>query len=153
MTFVSLFLFGLLSTEYPENYFSFLIILPDLDYRNIFILALKFRKNLIQILFTILCIYIFYLANSPSACILCLMVLQNWCHSVTQNSPQWLPFLLIAISNDVHKNPGPPFQNSFFTFMQWNVNSIAKDNFQRVRLIEAHNCISSRLCKKVLSAT
>ena len=25
--------------------------------------------------------------------------------------------------------------------MQWNVNSIAKDNFQRVRLIEAHNSI------------
>ena len=25
--------------------------------------------------------------------------------------------------------------------MSWNVNSIAKDNFQRVRLIEAHNSI------------
>ena len=25
--------------------------------------------------------------------------------------------------------------------MSWNVNSLAKDNFQRVRLIEAHNSI------------
>ena len=29
----------------------------------------------------------------------------------------------------------------FFNFMSWNVNSIAKNNFQRVRLIEAHNSI------------
>ena len=31
--------------------------------------------------------------------------------------------------------------HSFFNFMSWNVNSIAKDDFQRVRLIEAHNLI------------
>ena len=30
---------------------------------------------------------------------------------------------------------------SFFTFMYWNANSIVKDNFQRFRLIEAHNSI------------
>ena len=28
-----------------------------------------------------------------------------------------------------------------FTFMSWNVNPIANDNFQHVRLIEAHNTI------------
>ena len=39
------------------------------------------------------------------------------------------------------KNCGPPFHNSFFNFMSWNVNSIAKDDFQRVCLIEAHNSI------------
>ena len=49
--------------------------------------------------------------------------------------------LNIILSNDIHQNPGPPFHNSFFTFMPWNVNSIAKDNFQRVRVIEAHNSI------------
>ena len=66
---------------------------------------------------------------------------QTWCQSLTKNSPQWLHILLIALSNDVHQNPGPPFHNSFFTFMSWNVNSIAVDNFQRVRLIEADNSI------------
>ena len=52
-----------------------------------------------------------------------------------------LPILLIILSNDNHLNPGPYFQNNFFNFMSWNVYSLAKDNFQRVRLIEAHNSI------------
>ena len=43
------------------------------------------------------------------------------------------------MSNDVHLNPGPHFQNNFFNFMSWNLYSLAKDNFQRVSLIEAHN--------------
>ena len=37
-------------------------------------------------------------------------------------------------------NPGPYCQNNF-KFMNWNVNSLAKDNFKRVRLIETHNAI------------
>ena len=65
---VSLLLVWLLSAESPENYNSILIILPDLDYRNIFSLALSFRKVLFQIFFTILSIYIYILATTPSAC-------------------------------------------------------------------------------------
>ena len=53
--------------------------------------------------------------------------------------PNWLTILLIILSNDVQLNPGPSPQN--FNFMTWNVNSIAKDNFERVGLIEAHNSI------------
>ena len=52
---------------------------------------------------------------------------------------QWLQIILIALANDVHLNPGPQFQNNFFNFMSWNLNSLAKENFQRIRLIEAHN--------------
>ena len=66
------------------------------------------------------------------------MVFQIWCHTCTKNVPHCLPSVL---SNNVHMNPGPHFQNNFFNFMSWNVNSLAKDNFQRVRLIEAHNSI------------
>ena len=36
---------------------------------------------------------------------------------------------------------GIPGRHSRHKFMSWNVNSIAKDDFQRVRLIEAHNSI------------
>ena len=139
MTIVSLLLFGLLSAESTENYFSLLIILPELDCGNIFSLSVKFRKVLFQILVTILSIYIFYSATTPCASILCLLVLQILCHLLTENSPQWLQMLLIALSNDVHQNPGPPFHNSDFTFMTWNVNSLPKDNFKRVDLIEAEN--------------
>ena len=39
--------------------------------------------------------------------------------------PHWLPIILINLSNDVHLNPGPQFQNNFFNFMSWNVNSLA----------------------------
>ena len=57
------------------------------------------------------------------------------------NVPIWLPVILILLLNDVHLNPGPHFQNNFFIFMSWNVNSLANDNFQRVSLIEAHNSV------------
>ena len=53
----------------------------------------------------------------------------------------WLPIILIILTNDVNLNPEPHSQNNLFNFMSWNVNSPAKDNFQRVRLIEAHNSI------------
>ena len=68
------------------------------------------------------------------------MVFQIWCHSLKQNVPFWLPIILILLSNDIHLNPGPHFQN-FLNFMSWNLNSLAKDNFQRTRLIEAHNSL------------
>ena len=139
LEFLSLLLVWLFSAESPENYFSLLIILPDLGCGNIFKLTVKLRKALFQILFLILSIYIFYLATTPSACILCLLLFQTLCYSMNQNNPKWLQILLIALSNDVHQNPGPAFHNCFFTFMTWNVNSLSKDNFKRVDLIEADN--------------
>ena len=51
-------------------------------------------------------------------------------------------FLKILLSPDIEKNPGS-FTNSFFTFANWNINSLAKDNFQRVQLLEAHNALFS----------
>ena len=48
--------------------------------------------------------------------------------------------LLIYLSNDISKHPGPQFQNNF-NFMSWNLNSLAKDNFHPVNLIEAHNSL------------
>ena len=53
----------------------------------------------------------------------------------------WLPGLLIILANDIHVNPGPNLQNTFLTFMSWNVNSLVKNNFERVKHIEAHNAI------------
>ena len=40
-------------------------------------------------------------------------------------------------------NPGPghSYRENFFTFMNWNLNSLSKDNFQRVQAIEAHNSL------------
>ena len=64
-------------------------------------------------------------------------------YSYVERVPRCLPIILIILSNDVNLNPGPGShsQNNLFNFMSWNVNSLAKDNFQRVRIIEAYNSI------------
>ena len=53
----------------------------------------------------------------------------------------WYFQLVIYLSNDISTNSGPQFRNNFFNFMSWNLNSLAKDNFHRVSLIEAHNSL------------
>ena len=82
------------------------------------------------------------MANTPFGDHLCLVALQNCCYFFFKYIPDWLPIILIKLSNDVHPNPGP-FQNDYFTFMNWNCNSIAKDDFLRLRLLEAQNSISN----------
>ena len=139
---LALLLLGLLSAKFPDNYHPLIFILPNSEYGFLlglalkFILALQFRKTLFQLLFIILSIHIFHLAS-----ILCILVFQNWCHCCTQHCPQWLHIFLIIPSNDVPRNLEPPFHDCFFNSISWNVNSIAKDDFQRVRIIEAHNSI------------
>ena len=54
--------------------------------------------------------------------------------SFYSTTPAWLYFLEILLSHD---NPGD-FINGFFKFCNWNVNSLAKDNFERIQLLEAH---------------
>ena len=55
--------------------------------------------------------------------------------------PTWLTILLILLSNDIQLNPGPEYHKNFLTFMNWNLNSLTKNNFERVHLVEAHNLI------------
>ncbi|MCH2406242.1 MAG: endonuclease/exonuclease/phosphatase family protein, partial [Nitrosopumilus sp.] len=45
------------------------------------------------------------------------------------------------MSNDVDLNPGPRYGDNFFTFLNWNLNSLAKNEFERVNLLEAHNSV------------
>ena len=104
-------------------------------------LTLKFSRIMSRTIFIILSIYIYSIALTPTMCILPLMLFQIWCHSLTNNVPLWLPTILILLSNDIHLNPGPHFQNNVFNFMSWNLNCLAKDNFQRIRLIEAHTAL------------
>ena len=62
----------------------------------------------------------------------------------------------LILANDVEINPGD-FCSSFFSFCNWNVNSLAKDNFQRVQLLEAHNSLFNydliSLCEVSLNNT
>ena len=51
--------------------------------------------------------------------------------------PLWVTLFGIILSNDIETNPG----DSFFNFCTRNLNSLAKDNFNRFQLLEAHNSI------------
>ena len=71
----------------------------------------------------------------------------------------WYIFLSLSLSKDIHPNPGPysEFSSSFLTFCNWNLNSISKDDFYRVSLLEAHNTVFNydiiSLCETSLNAT
>ena len=56
----------------------------------------------------------------------------------------WCVILHLVLSLDVHPNPGPFHSNNqyydgFLSFCNWNLNSLFKDDFQRISLLEAHN--------------
>ena len=73
-------------------------------------------------------------------CILYLNLRLQLLFSLWRMLPSWLIFIRLIVANDVEINPGQ-FSDSFFSFCNWNINSIAKDNFQRVELLESHNTI------------
>ena len=137
----SLIILGLLFCECPDFPLIMFIISINSICGSVVNLTLRFGKIISRTIFSILSIYIYSIALTPATCILSLMVFQIWCHSLTKNVPLWLPTILILLSNDIHLNPGPNFQNNLFNFTSWNLNSLAKDNFQRIRLIEAHNAL------------
>ena len=75
----------------------------------------------------------------------CLIFFINLFNLVTQaSSTIWVPFLVIILSNDIELNPGPPHMNNnfsggFLSFCNWNLNTLSKDDFYRITLLEAHN--------------
>ena len=59
-------------------------------------------------------------------------------------SALWI-FCLLLLSGDIHPNPGPlledEFSTGFLSFCNWNLNSLATDNFKRITLLTAENTI------------
>ena len=55
----------------------------------------------------------------------------------------WYFLLHVLLSSDVHPNPGPVdsnnFSGGFLSFCNWNLNTLSKDDFYRITLLEAHN--------------
>ena len=99
--------------EHPSTYLLFIIlffsICANSSFDSVIKVSLLFRKTISNIISIVVCIYI------------------------TRKVPQSFVIILILLSNDIHVNPGPYCENNL-KFMNWNVNSVAKDNFQRVRL-------------------
>ena len=103
MLYLSLMLSWLLLTEYPEAFIQL-----SLHYCPNFAFLIKLDPNVYKRLartcFHTSCVLIFIDAISPASLILSIFVLQI-------NVPQWLPFILILLANDIELNPGSPSQN------------------------------------------
>ena len=69
------------------------------------------------------------------------IVLFMFSHLFIPCTTLWYFQLVIYLSNHIPKNPGPQFRSNFFNFKSYNLNSIVRDNFHRVSLIEAHNSL------------
>ena len=61
-------------------------------------------------------------------------------YSFHQDFSFWLSLIVLILSNDIETNPGD-LHHGFLTFCNWNINSLSKDNFQRVSLLEAQNSL------------
>ena len=134
-------MFGLFLSECEKEQILLIIIVANKNFGWVTYFVQKVRKNYFGCPFY----YFVYLpilySIAPAPSILCTLVFEIGCLLFTKHIPSRLPLFLILLSNDIHVNPGPHFNNSFFNFMNWNLNSLAKENFQRVQLIEAHNSI------------
>ena len=84
---------------------------------------------------------VYLLLISPVAHILSLVITFMLCSFITRNVPTWVSLLLILLPNDIELHPGPQYHENCFSFMNWNLNSLANNNFERVQLIEAQNSI------------
>ena len=104
---------------------------------------LKYKKTLSKYFFGAHVISIFAIATTATSHIICIVVFQVATLTFAKTMPTWLQIFLILMSNDIELNPGPGYVNNFFTFMAWNLNSLATNDFNRVQLIEAHNSIYS----------
>ena len=105
--------------------------------------TLKVYRSASHTLSFVIYFFILGISVTPATHVLCLIVTYFLCVKVIKNIPFWVPFLLILLANDIELNPGDKHQyhENFFNFMNWNLNSLGKNNFERVKLIEAHNSL------------
>ena len=88
----------------------------------------------------------FILWNGIHSVVCILIYLNKLCFYNFELSAFWIFSLLLLLSSDVHPNPGPPsvdrnFTSGFLSFCNWNLNTLSKENFYRISLLEAHNTI------------
>ena len=83
---------------------------------------------------------------------LCYVNLVCFCHYPLETLAIWIFLMRLVLSPDIHPNPGPAHSNQFagpdhtsiiaggfFSFCNWNLNTLSKDYFYRITLLQAHN--------------
>ena len=78
--------------------------------------SLKFSKHVSKTVFIVSSFYMFSIAHTQSCYILSLLVLHICCHSLRNNVPDWLPIILILLSNDTQLNPGQLLKTNCLNF-------------------------------------
>ena len=113
------------------------------DFYPLVAILFKFRRRFSRTYPFFLSLNLLTSAVSPVSHLLCLLIFFVTCSLISRKVPKWVSLLLVLLSNDIEMNPGPghSYRENFFTFMNWNLNSLSKDNFQRVQAIEAHNSL------------
>ena len=59
----------------------------------------------------------------------------------------WYHFFVLMMSSDIHKNHGPmvdpnkKYNSGFLSYGNWNLNTLSKDDFHRISLLEANNTL------------
>ena len=129
--------YGILLSEYEECWY-FVLCFSNL---NLFCVK-RPSKGIVNFLagfiFILIGMYILHISNTQLGNFLCLITIQICCFFFSKH-PYWVPTILIILANDIHQNPGP--SQNYFTFMNWNCNSIAKDDFHRLKLLEVQNSL------------
>ena len=73
---------------------------------------------------------------------LCIFVLTLFFSHHFRKPTSWYLALILLLSHDIETNPGPhSFNDNYLSFMNWNLNSLATDNFSRTHMLEAHNSL------------
>ena len=115
----------------------------------------KSHKPLLRLIHMLLLLLIFYTATSQTQYILCLNVFILSSLPLMNSFSYWFLMLILLLSGDISENPGPKTIGNYLNFMCWNLNSLSKENFERSKLVEAHNSIYNydiiSLCETSLS--
>ena len=71
------------------------------------------------------------------------LVIVCFCHYPYEILALWFLLLRLILCPDINPNPGPVhlnnFSGGFLSFCNWNLNTLSKDEFSRITLLEAHN--------------
>ena len=64
-------------------------------------------------------------------------------HFSFETIAMWICLMHLVLCPDIHPNPGPALSNNFtggfLSFCNWNLNTLSKENFYRITLLQAHN--------------
>ena len=130
-----------LLSDFEICHFIYFIIYMKPNFFSLHKITLRFRRIMPFLLFYADLLTILSCATTPASHFLCICLLQIMCYHFVKYQPPWISFLLIIMANDIGLNPGPEIRKKFLHFMNWNLNSLSKNKFERVHFLEAHNAI------------